>query len=185
MKVICYGDSNTYGFDPRSFFGSRYSAENRWTDILANRTGWEIINQGINGQETPRADISFPDDVDLLIVMLGTNDLLQGRSYEETAMRMESLLKTLSTQNLLLIAPPPLQLGEWVSDSSLIEESKMLANEYRCLSERYDVLFADAADWSVDLVFDGVHFSEKGHHTFADGLYHYLINAGFVGRGLV
>ena len=39
MKVICFGDSNTYGYDPRGYFGGRYDADSRWVDILATETG--------------------------------------------------------------------------------------------------------------------------------------------------
>ena len=39
MTLLCYGDSNTYGFDPRSYFGGRYPAEVRWTHRLAQATG--------------------------------------------------------------------------------------------------------------------------------------------------
>ena len=39
MRVMCLGDSNTYGFDPRSYIGDRYPAECRWVDILAAKTG--------------------------------------------------------------------------------------------------------------------------------------------------
>ena len=35
MNVICFGDSNTYGYDPRGYFGGRYDADCRWVDILA------------------------------------------------------------------------------------------------------------------------------------------------------
>ena len=76
MKVICFGDSNTYGYDPRSYFGGRYDADSRWVDILAAETGWEIRNMGQNGKEIPLIAPDFPTDTDLLIVMLGTNDLL-------------------------------------------------------------------------------------------------------------
>ena len=44
MRMLCYGDSNTYGYDPRGFFGDRYPKESRWVDILAQRTGWQIQN---------------------------------------------------------------------------------------------------------------------------------------------
>ena len=44
MKVLCYGDSNTYGYDPRGFFGDRYPAECRWVDILARKLNWEVQN---------------------------------------------------------------------------------------------------------------------------------------------
>ncbi len=39
MRMLCYGDSNTYGYDPRGFFGGSYPAESRWVGILAEKTG--------------------------------------------------------------------------------------------------------------------------------------------------
>ena len=92
MKVICFGDSNTYGYDPRGYFGGRYDADSRWVDILATGTGRIISNIGQNGREIPSAAPAFPADTDLLIVMLGTNDLLQGRSPEQAAERLERFL---------------------------------------------------------------------------------------------
>ncbi len=50
MQILCFGDSNTYGYDPRGFFGDRYGAEDRWVDLLAKQTGHEIINAGANGR---------------------------------------------------------------------------------------------------------------------------------------
>ena len=50
MKVLCFGDSNTYGYDPRGFFGDRYDAEDRWPELLAQMTHWEVINLGANGR---------------------------------------------------------------------------------------------------------------------------------------
>ena len=46
MKMICFGDSNTYGYDPRGYFGGRYDADSRWVDILAAETGWTVYNMG-------------------------------------------------------------------------------------------------------------------------------------------
>ena len=82
MKGICFGDSNTYGYDPRSYFGGHYPKESRWVDLLATRTGWDLCNQGQNGRTIPQTKVFFPADIDLLIVMLGTNDLLQGHTPE-------------------------------------------------------------------------------------------------------
>ena len=81
MNIICFGDSNTYGYDPRGYFGGRYDTDCRWVDILAAETGWAVCNIGQNGREIPSAAPAFPDDTDLLIVMLGTNDLLQGEAW--------------------------------------------------------------------------------------------------------
>ena len=97
MRVICYGDSNTYGYDPRSYLGDRYPADCRWVDLLANMTGWEVKNAGENGREIPRRESELQrvlrmlsaDNADLLIVMLGGNDLLQGADSAIAAERMQ------------------------------------------------------------------------------------------------
>ena len=172
MNVICFGDSNTYGYDPRSYLGGRYSADSRWVDILAERSGWDIQNQGENGREIPGRPPRFSPDTDLLIVMLGTNDLLQGCSPEKIAGRMERFLGgvELAREKLLLIAPPPVTQGLWVPDPGLAEASASIAGQYRALAERLDTRFADAGRWNVALAYDGVHFTRAGHRAFADGL---------------
>ena len=113
MKVISFGDSNTYGYDPRGYFSGRYDADGRWVDILAMETGWTISNMGQNGREIPSAAPTLPADTDLLIVMLGTNDLLQGCSPEQAAERLGRFLAAvpLDRSKVLLIAPPPMTLG--------------------------------------------------------------------------
>ena len=68
MNIICFGDSNTYGYDPRGHFGGRYDADSRWVDILAAETGWTLSNLGQNGREIPSAAPAFPDDSDLLTI---------------------------------------------------------------------------------------------------------------------
>ena len=37
MRILCFGDSNTYGYHPRGFFGDRYGPEDRWVDLLESR----------------------------------------------------------------------------------------------------------------------------------------------------
>ena len=172
MKAICFGDSNTYGYDPRSYFGGRYDVDSRWVDILAAETGWEIRNMGQNGREIPSGAPDFPADTDLLIVMLGTNDLLQGRSPEQAAERLERFLSGISLKQdkILLIAPPPVTLGEWVPSPQLIDDSHAFAQLCQALAERMGIRFADAGKWDISLTYDGVHFTEQGHKGFAAGL---------------
>ena len=172
MNVICFGDSNTYGYDPRGYFGGRYDADSRWVDILAEKTGWTICNMGQNGREIPVAAPPLPADTDLLIVMLGTNDLLQGRSPEQAAGRLERFLSgiSLDRSKLLLIAPPPVALGEWVPSQQLIDDSRAFARLCQALAERLGIRFADAGKWDIPLAYDGVHFTEQGHRAFAAGL---------------
>lgn len=177
MKVICYGDSNTYGYDPRGYFGGRYDADNRWVDILSARTGWTVANLGQNGREIPAAAPEFPADTDLLIVMLGTNDLLQGCSPEEAAKRLERFLSgiTLDRRKLMLIAPPPMALGEWVPELRLVQDSQTFARCCEALAGRLGIPFADAGKWDIPLSHDGVHFTEQGHRSFAEGLLEVLL----------
>ena len=124
MNVICFGDSNTYGYDPRSYLGGRYAADSRWVDILAEETGWTVRNLGENGREIPTSVPDFPADTDLLIIMLGTNDLLQGRSPEQAVKRLDRFLSgiSLDRSKILVIAPPPMTLGAWVPSQQLIDE---------------------------------------------------------------
>lgn len=172
MTVICFGDSNTYGYDPRGYFGGRYDADSRWVDILASETGWTISNMGQNGREIPSAAPNLLTDTDLLIIMLGTNDLLQGRSPEQAAERLERFLSgvSLDRSRVLLIAPPPVTLGEWVPSPQLIDGSRAFARLCQALAERLGIRFADAGTWGIPLAYDGVHFTEQGHKAFAAGL---------------
>lgn len=176
MNIICFGDSNTYGYDPRGHFGGRYDADSRWVDILAAETGWTLSNLGQNGREVPSAAPTFPDDTDLLIVMLGTNDLLQGRSPEQAAGRLERFLTSISLDQsrILLIAPLPMALGEWVPSQQLIDDSHSFAQLCQALAERMGIRFTDAGKWNISLAYDGVHFTEQGHKAFAAGLWEEL-----------
>ena len=172
MKVICFGDSNTYGYDPRSYLGGRYDVGSRWVDILASETGWTVCNMGQNGREIPAAAPAFPADTDLLIVMLGTNDLLQGRRPKQAAEKLEGFLSgiSLDQKRILLIAPPPVTLGEWVPSQQLIDHSLEFARLCRASAERMGIRFADAGQWNISLAYDGVHFTQQGHRAFAAGL---------------
>ena len=178
--ILCYGDSNTFGYDPRSCFGSQYPADVRWAGRLQGM-GWEVGNCGQNGLCIPR-EPQFPAIADLLrrvpsdvvTVMLGSNDLLNGASAGEAAERMEALLQCMKENAgnamILLIAPPPMQFGDWVQTQELIDGSVRLGGLYRALSEKLGVAFADAGEWNVAPAFDGVHFSPEGHTAFAEGL---------------
>ena len=181
MRILCFGDSNTYGYDPRGFFGDRYGAGDRWVDLLAKQTGYEIINAGSSGREIPRDREALrlfagKAPVDSLLVMLGTNDLLQGASAKEAAARMDAFLERSLPycKQILLVCPPPMKRGAWVPTNALVEESIRLAEEYKRLAEKRKILFVDTRRWNIELSFDGVHFTETGHAAFADRLIEFL-----------
>lgn len=185
MKILCFGDSNTYGYDPRSYFGGQYPAQHRWVDLLARELGCTAINAGETGREIPRWEVEFSrfhnlltrlKPIDRLLIMLGTNDLLQGSSPEAVTARMERFITRihLEPSKILLIAPPPMTLGVWVPTQSLVDASKELSSAYEALSQRLGVGYANAGEWNIPLTFDGVHLTPEGHIAFAEGLSHYL-----------
>lgn len=179
MRILCFGDSNTYGYDPRGYFGGRYDAEDRWVDLLAKRTSWEVINGGTNGREIPRSPYGLPlllQEVDIFLVMLGTNDLLRGADPTEAAARMDAFLQSIMPhcKQILLVAPPAMKRGAWVPTDALVSESVRLAEEYQSIAEKWNIPFVDTRRWNIDLTFDGVHFTEAGHHTFANLLLDFL-----------
>ena len=182
MKILCFGDSNTYGYDPRSYFGGQYPTQYRWVDLLAQKLNCKAVNAGENGREIPRRDgelqrfdlmLSNQKPLDLLIVMLGGNDLLQGNCVEAVAQRMEFFLARipLEKSKIVLIGPPRMKPGAWITDDRLLVDCVQLNAALRVVAEKLDVRFVDAADWDIEVTFDGVHFSEKGHQTFAEQMF--------------
>jgi lysophospholipase L1-like esterase len=188
--IICYGDSNTYGYDPRLGGGGRYPEGERWVDILAEKLGCRMENQGLCGRSIPSMQSQIRHIKSQLEewrhispeyqiwVMLGTNDLLMGKSNtaSEVAGRMKNFLEAIlcfdvNASDILLIAPPKMCRGTWVEGDWLVEESKKLGTEYGALANDLGIRFTDAGKWDLDLCFDGVHLSEAGHIKFADNMF--------------
>ncbi len=110
ISVLCYGDSNTYGYDPKTC--GRYPNDKRWTTLLGEMLGgrYEVISEGLNGRTTAydrpgavwkngasslTACLGTHKPVDYVIIMLGTNDCDKelGLSARDIADGMETLVK--------------------------------------------------------------------------------------------
>lgn len=103
-RVLFYGDSNTYGYDPRGFAGGRYPADQRWTEMVRRelQDSWEVMDDGMNGREIPSSQLTMQAldrtlrrcaPLDLFAVMLGSNDLLfSGPDPERAAGCMRQML---------------------------------------------------------------------------------------------
>ena len=109
-RILCYGDSNTWGFmpdgqPPDGSYHIRFPFEARWTGILQGILGpdYRVIEEGLNGRTTmwddPKASyrngakyldacIETHAPLDLIMIMLGTNDLkprISGRACDSAA----------------------------------------------------------------------------------------------------
>lgn len=173
QKILCYGDSNTYGYDPRDVFGGQF--ERNWCRILME-SGLSVINYGENGRCIPVRDWEhqllrqkiLSEQPELLVVMLGTNDILVGRSPEQTAERMSFLADSLRVDfpalPVLLLAPPPVNLAEFQPDL------EKLAQMYSVIAQKHRLMFANPGEWGLTLCFDGIHLGEEAHAVFAEKL---------------
>src|SRR5918995_379176 len=124
--VLCYGDSNTWGYDPAT--RKRYPPHVRWTGVLADQLGEEGLNGRTtrwddpiephrNGMTYLRPCVESHRPLDLVIVMLGTNDLKRrfdlsasdiaqsAAVVAETAQRF-ALTADGRNAKVLLVAPP-------------------------------------------------------------------------------
>lgn len=170
--VICYGDSNTAGFDPRDLFGETLPSP--WCSILEDRTGWHVYNLGISSQRVPRLELEYmplvnrlrqiPDAI--LFIMLGTNDILCGYPAELTAQKMHAMVLKLQAafppMSILLAAPPNTALPGFQT------EMRELAEEYQRIAEETGIFFVNPQEWDIPMFYDGIHFSEEGHAVFAE-----------------
>ena len=182
MKLLCYGDSNTYGYDPRGPIPGRYEAAYRWCDLLAASTGWTVINGGENGRIVPEPYWNYTDlkrmiredgPFDMICIMLGTNDVLISSRMDITPIvkRMEALLDFLAENwpdmKPVLLTPPPFDIPEVPEAGTKLDA---LIAAYRTLAETRQIPLINNHSWEISLAYDGAHFSQQGHQVFAKQL---------------
>ena len=206
--ILCLGDSNTHGYcaDPHDCAdgGTRFNESERWTRRLQAQLGEEylVIEEGLSGRTTcfddpiheglSGLDYIYPclkshEDVDLLIIMLGTNDT-KDRFYASAAcigIGMARLVKkAMATEcwggkkpNILVIAPPPIGEGMLTAEcaatmgSLCVEKSRELAHYYKMQCDLIGCHFLDAGELGAQFnTIDYMHLTNKGHETLAKAL---------------
>jgi lysophospholipase L1-like esterase len=189
--VLCFGDSNTWGYDPVT--QGRFPRDKRWTGVLrrALGDGYLVIEEGLNGRTTVWDDpiegykngkeylipcLETHKPIDLVIIMLGTNDLKMRFSVpacdiaEGAGVLVDIVAKSETgpgdgAPQVLLIAPPPVakltEFAEMFEGS--IAKSKMFSHHFRQVAEERDCALLDASEVVVSSDLDGIHF-ELGEH---------------------
>ncbi|MCC8933314.1 MULTISPECIES: SGNH/GDSL hydrolase family protein [Rhizobiaceae] len=199
--VLAYGDSLTWGYDPVSL--GRHAYEDRWTSVLQKALGHgvRVIAEGLNGRTTAYDDhlgdcerngvkllptiLATHKPIDLVIIMLGTNDLKRG--IQGTAIGATSGAKRLVKQvqkhdwgfefeepEILIVAPPPIRetansvFGAMFNHS--VGEGAMLAGMYRDAADEAGCAFFDAGSVAETTPLDGIHLDAENTRAIGRGL---------------
>ena len=197
-RMLCYGDSNTWGYDPVS--QRRFDDQTRWTGILKTLLAREytIIEEGLNGRTTvwqdpiegykngreyliPCLESQWP--LDLVVMMLGTNDLkrrfnLSAFDIAESVGALVQIAKQIgvrvngSAPQVLLMAPPP--VGKLTLFADMFEgaeaKSRQLGNYYRRVADAQRCAFFDTSSVIVSSDVDGIHFDKSEHAKLAQAV---------------
>lgn len=202
LSVVCFGDSLTWGFVPGT--KTRYGHDERWTRLLQKELGsdYYVIEEGVNGRTTVFEDPARGDKnglehlatvrkthmpIDILIIMLGTNDL-QDRfqmSADAIGLAMGRLLfaATQATDDVegrapkvLLMSPPPLgdftgkEYAGLFSEDHSVAQSKLLAGVYEKLAKTYGVAFFDTGSVVSVSDVDAVHLEAEPQRDLAKAI---------------
>ena len=180
-KLVLYGDSNTYGYDPRGTLGGRYPAEVRWATMVKSALpdSYEVIEEGMNGRMLPGVEHGYFVELlsglaseDTVVMMLGTNDVLLSYRPDVTqiADKMERILSYVKKNfagKFIMIAPPLIEAVE--PDLKAYRDASIEMNQrFMELAKRYEIPALDASEWNITMGYDGVHFTVEGHKRFAE-----------------
>ena len=197
--ILCIGDSNTHGYcaDPSDCAdgGIRFNESERWPCLLQEKlgSGYLVTEEGLSGRTTvfedpihesmPALPVLYPllkshETVDLLILMLGTNDTKErfNASAALIAQGMNRLiLKARSVDcwgthepSILIVAPPSIGDGfhDEIMGEGCVEKSRGLARWYRQIAEQQNCGFLDAEGCEFNQI-DFMHLTRKGHGQLA------------------
>jgi lysophospholipase L1-like esterase len=190
--ILCYGDSNTWGYEPAT--AARYAPDVRWPGILQKELGdtYVVIEEGLCGRTTvwddpiegykngrayltPCLDSHKP--LDLVIIMLGTNDLkvrfslpasdiAKGAGVLVDVVHQSSAGHGDKAPPVLLLAPPPTTTPQekWLESlGDAAERSKGFSARYAAVAQEKGCRYFDTATVIRTSPIDGVHLEAREH----------------------
>lgn len=192
-RIVCFGDSNTWGYIPGGG-GERMAPGVRWPGVLQNELGdgYLVIEEAQNGRTTMWDDpcetvdknglrhlpivLESHSPIDLVIIMLGTNDLKNHFNHNAHAIAHSCgvlIDRVLESQagpgsaapKSLLIAPAPVSEGHCpfghMFDDGAIKSAGFKA-AYSEVAEERGIPFLNAGDYASCPVPDTIHIDEAG-----------------------
>lgn len=202
MKTIMFfGDSNTWGYD--SLSARRYPETIRFTGLINTHfKNCSVIEEGLKGRTNALDDqledgrngykvlpllLCTHDPIDILVIMLGTNDTKRvfNCSALEIAKALEKNIRIVQAPQMwdgaeapkILIVCPPGVTTDYIGDTMegyfserSVEVSKQLDEEYRKVADAYGCEYLNAMEYTGPGQADGVHLDEEGHRKLAEAL---------------
>jgi lysophospholipase L1-like esterase len=204
LRILCYGDSNTWGFSPRG--GMRFPPGVRWPGVLVRclGPGVTVLEEGLNGRtllslappghplngaEALPSILKAHLPVELLILFLGINDLFAFRepSAAELAAGLRELLTAITAEAPgrppqlpadRVVVLPPVSVNPEVGAVSLyrrqLEFSYRLAEEYARVARDLGCTFFDPGTVIASSALDGVHLEAEAHVRLGESLCAFL-----------
>jgi lysophospholipase L1-like esterase len=197
--LLCYGDSNTHGTMPLPDLGfsGRFAREDRWTTRLQRLLpDWEVIAEGHPGRTVVHDDpvegehrngltilpaiLESHRPVDVVLLMLGTNDLKERFSVNamDIAHSLDRMVRAIrnslcgpngTAPGILLVAPPPILevgcLAEMFAGGAA--KSQALAPRLAAVAARAAVPFLDAGKVVKVSPIDGIHYDAEANPLLA------------------
>ena len=200
-KILCFGDSNTFGFNPKN--GKRYDEKTRWTGILKsklkdlyivqeagcnNRTAFSDNPSGENFTGYKALKKHLTKDFDILILSIGINDLqkiyqTRKEDYKQGINNLIKIAKEINPKIEILLTSPSLIneniLQSYFSelfDESSIKKSKDLFNIYKEIAYENNCYFLDLEQIAKTSKHDGLHYDEDGHKKIAQEISNIYLN---------
>ena len=200
--VLCYGDSNTYGYVPEN--GHRYPKDVRYPGRLQMLLGdsYVVIEEGCNGRTTVNDDpidgwkngldylrpcLYSHKPVDIVILMLGSNDLkatfhLTAEKIAQGAGMLVDVIQVFSEEKqgfvpkIILVSPP--ELGTRIRTSPFygaflqeaVEESRKFPEAYKAVADEKGCVFFNASEYIRPSEYDSLHLTPEGHRVLAEKL---------------
>ena len=205
-NILCFGDSNTWGFIPESIiesFPRRHPHDVRWTGVLARELGegFKVIEEGQNGRTTVHDDpfalvrnakavlpaiLESHKPLDLVVLMLGTNDLKNvfGVSPSEIAVGVKVLAQTILTSDaglsakpprLLLMCPPTVGPLSHLPDleaklTDALNRSQQLPKHYEAVAAALGCAYLNTQEIIAPSPVDGIHLDAAAHQTLGQAV---------------
>lgn len=174
-KVVALGDSLTFGYGAGQ--GQDYPS------VLSKLTGWQVENMGVNGDTTAnvldRMDSVFAENPKLVLLGIGGNDVLKRVNPNDTRDNLIKIIQGLTGKNIpvVLIAQPHLSASALFGKASDNPVYKDVANQTDTplFEKAWSAILSDNS-----LKSDQIHANGAGYARFADELYGFLKQIGYV-----